>query len=573
MRRYLIAFACAAVVAAGTAGYFFVLPAFAAGPKLNGNWKITFYQPAGQEMTVWLLRIETREGELTGKVLSAVRDELRAAKPTKMEATDQQLRFTMRVQQGGDTVEVPVVMYFPEKEANPKAMRGTMTLFAQRLFARMERTEDKEVETETGNEQAPDPLMMKAVRTRNAEAQAKLYAEVIETNADKPLAYFGGLGLLRALAKQGKPADELRKTAEAALQVAAAYGPDIKKTAIADIAGALSSDPKSAPLAVEYARQAEKNLTGDDPPEMAVAVLKTLATVLRKSDKADEAAQLQGRIDKLEEVLDDEFLKASVPFKPKAFGGRAPGENRTVLVELFTGVQCPPCVAADVAFDALLRTYRPADVVLIQYHLHVPDSDPLTNPDSESRSSYYDVGGTPMYYLNGQEGPQTGGPRDAGKQAYARLFTKLGDDLKTETKTTIRVRAERKGDKISIATDISGLDTTGEKVRLRLALVEEIVRYQGRNGQRLHHHVVRVFPGGTDGVKLDKAASRHEQTIEVAELTKSLTDYLTTYNKKRPFMDDERPLNLKHLKVIAFIQNDEDRKVIQAAQADVEVAK
>ena len=66
MRRYLVAFACAAVVAAGVAAYFFVLPALAAGPALNGNWKITFYQPAGQEMTVWLLRIETKDGERRG---------------------------------------------------------------------------------------------------------------------------------------------------------------------------------------------------------------------------------------------------------------------------------------------------------------------------------------------------------------------------------------------------------------------------------------------------------------------------------------------------------------------------
>ena len=53
-------------------------------------------------------------------------------------------------------------------------------------------------------------------------------------------------------------------------------------------------------------------------------------------------------------------------------------------MELFTGAQCPPCVAADVAFDVLEKTYKPADLVLIQYHLHIPGPDPLTNAASEA---------------------------------------------------------------------------------------------------------------------------------------------------------------------------------------------
>ena len=56
------------------------------------------------------------------------------------------------------------------------------------------------------------------------------------------------------------------------------------------------------------------------------------------------------------------------------------------LVELFTGAQCPPCVAADIAFDAeAVKSYKAADVVLLQYHLHIPGPDPLTNADSEKR--------------------------------------------------------------------------------------------------------------------------------------------------------------------------------------------
>ena len=49
-----------------------------------------------------------------------------------------------------------------------------------------------------------------------------------------------------------------------------------------------------------------------------------------------------------------------VPFiAVKPFAGRKGKSDRAVLVELFTGAQCPPCVAADMAFDALPQTYKP----------------------------------------------------------------------------------------------------------------------------------------------------------------------------------------------------------------------
>src|SRR6516162_5718369 len=309
MRRYLIPLSGAAVIALGVIGYFFVLPALAAGPTLNGNWKVTFFQPNGQQISVWILQIETKDGERVAKVLSAIRDELRGAKVVKMDANDRTLRFTMRVDQGGDTVEVPVVMYLPEKDANPNVLRGTMTLSAQRLFAQLERTDLKELDNDSATDDSAGPLMRKAMFTRDAKAQEKLFAEVIQANAENPFAYFGGIGLLSALVKQGKGVDDLRKTAEAALQVAAAHGPEMKQIATAEIASVLSSTAQSAPLAVEYARQAEKNLTDTDAAEVKLAILKTLANALRKSGKADEAKQFQPRIDKLEETLDAEYLK------------------------------------------------------------------------------------------------------------------------------------------------------------------------------------------------------------------------------------------------------------------------
>src|SRR5260370_22304591 len=116
MRRFLIPLAGAAVVVAGVAEYFFVLPALAAGPSLVGRWKLTFYPPTGEEISLCLLEFETKKGEVTGKVASAPNEVLAAAKLVKLDAGDKSLRFTIQVNVNDATVEIPVAVYFSEKD-------------------------------------------------------------------------------------------------------------------------------------------------------------------------------------------------------------------------------------------------------------------------------------------------------------------------------------------------------------------------------------------------------------------------------------------------------------------------
>src|SRR5262249_26417815 len=162
--------------------------------------------------------------------------------------------------------------------------------------------------------------------------------------------------------------------------------------------------------AADYAAQAEKQLPKDAPVAQQAAVLRVLATALDKAGKADQAKEVKGRLAMLDKALDEEFEKTAIPFKPDTYAGRKGKSTRVVLVELFTGAQCPPCVAADVAFDALLKTYKPTDVVFLQYHLHIPGPDPLTNKDTEKRETFYGIQGTPTYFIDGKEGPPAGGP-------------------------------------------------------------------------------------------------------------------------------------------------------------------
>ena len=156
------------------------------------------------------------------------------------------------------------------------------------------------------------------------------------------------------------------------------------------------------------------------------------------------------RWSRLEAKLDAEYLKSVPPFKPTTFAGRKDtSANRVVMMELFTGAQCPPCVAADVAFDALLKAYKPTDLVLVQYHMHIPGSDPMTNPDTIARWDYYrkhyaeNIRGVPSSLFNGKPAGGGGGGMSSAEgkfQQYTRRrstrFWRRSSDVKLAGKAS-----------------------------------------------------------------------------------------------------------------------------------------
>jgi hypothetical protein len=331
------------------------------------------------------------------------------------------------------------------------------------------------------------------------------------------------------------------------------------------VAAQVHISKKSPALALEYARQAERGLDAATPPEERLPVLRVLAECLRAAGKPDEVAEVEARVASTEEEMDRAWEEKALPFEPAPFPGRRGKSQRAVLVELFTGANCPPCVAADLSFDALLRTCPPRDVILVQYHLHIPSPDPLTNRDGERRADFYHVNSTPTLRIDGREGPQVGGGREMARDTYARLLGGIAEEAESEAAGTLSITAARQGERVEITAEASGLPRRGVP-RLRLLLVEDVVRFPGGNGQRLHRHVVRAFPGGVDGAKASDGGARQHVTIDLADLRKSLRGELT---KHAAFKEGNWPMELKHLKVVALVQDDKSKDVLQAAQTDV----
>src|SRR5439155_22877199 len=112
-----------------------------------------------------------------------------------------------------------------------------------------------------------------------------------------------------------------------------------------------------------------QRVAGSDPAELRAAALKLLAEALRVNKKTEELKEVEKKLAAVELELDRLFAKGSIPFKLEKSKGRKGKATRVVLVELFTGAQSPPCMAADIAFDALLNTDPAKEAVFLQYHL------------------------------------------------------------------------------------------------------------------------------------------------------------------------------------------------------------
>jgi hypothetical protein len=538
----------------------------AADSPFAGTWKVTVLS-SGQEISVCLVQISGSADKPEGKVLAALpRSVLDKATLEGLSVKGRTLRFTLK---GNDT-DFVVQAAAPRGEEKPKRLLGTVTVRGEIEPVQLEQSEDKEIDPQKAVRRM-DGLkeLQEAGGAKEGERVAKLKA-LQEKYAGKPMGLLVSQYLFQTEVGQKASADALRASADRYIKEAAGYGPELEANAAYQVAQAAARADKAGALTLEYAQKAAQ-LVGEGPPARVAAVLKVQAKALRNAGKADEAKEVDARLAKVEDELDKEFLKTAIPFKPEAFAGRKGESTRVVLVELFTGAQCPPCVSADIAFDAALETFKPADAVFLEYHLHIPGPDPLTNKDTEERQEYYgkEIEGTPTMFLDGKVTDPMGGRRQHGKDRYEALRKLVEKEMESAKGANLKLTVKRDGDKLNLEAQVGGLKKTGDKVRLRFVLVEDVVRYAGTNGQRLHHHVVRGFPGGVKGEALTEKSATKAATVSLADLRKGLEGYLTEANKKRPFLDDERPLRLEHLKVVAFVQDDEDKSVLQAAQADV----
>jgi thiol-disulfide isomerase/thioredoxin len=281
----------------------------------------------------------------------------------------------------------------------------------------------------------------------------------------------------------------------------------------------------------------------------------------------------------LSELLDENYRKANpLPVTVVKYTPTEKRTKRTVLAELFTGSACAPCVTADLAFDALIQRYNPSEIAVMVYHLHIPGPDPMTNPATVARSKYYGGFGTPTYFLNGAD-KQTGGGaiRKQTSVFYNRITPKIDAELEKEQEADINLSALIENQVIKANVAYDGLKGDAQNLKLNIALVEHEISYMGENGIRFHQMVVRDFGGDKrEGFMLKDKSGKVEWQFDLQKLSAELKDYLDKYEvdtqKDRPdfaFSEKKHILDSKNLAVVAFIQDEKTKKILQSTFFDL----
>lgn len=522
-------------------------PVAAQDDGLTGSWKFSIYEQ-GQPITFWLIQLESKDGKVT-----ATAEPLKGAPRVKLQdiaRTGDTLAIKMQATIFGGGAPQQVNFEYEGKLPKPGAKKifGSLTQGSLTVPAIMEATTAKtpfDVDREILTKTPTDPKALNAI------------IEVIDK------------------AKENKvDVKDLQAWVDGSLKTAELYGPRFQTKHSMRLLGALQGQKMYATVGIETARKLSKQVDPKLPLDTQASILSLAANALRGGGETNEANALDARLDTIEAQAYTEYTSAKGEFLITKFAGRKAKSKRTVLVELFTGAQCPPCVACDLAFDGLEKSYGTSEVVLLQYHMHIPAPEPMSNLDSDARFDFYadayakKVRGTPTTIFNGKLDAPGGGSREDAKDKYMEYCGVVNKMLEALDTISVTANAVRTGDKIAISAKVAGLDKPGDKIKLRLALVEDWVRFKGGNGLQYHHRVVRALPGGAKGISLKDKGMEHQVNVDLEELKAGLNKYLN-----EDYSEGPRPMRMRSLSVVAFVQDDESIEVLQAVNVPVKNEK
>jgi len=463
---------------------------------------------------------------------------------------------------------------FQGKTGKDGKIRGVFKLRGAPYAAELVPTKaEKVAELSSGKVQQEVMTVLRDNAQKDMKTRAGALKTLVEKYADKPYASSIYAQYL-SLADQAELTEsDIKKTLDQWFSTAKEYSDTLYDQARSNAVRALRGKKKAAAgVLLNLAQDLDKSLSEENDLETKTEIAAVLADTARTLGKTDLADSVDKKLKGYEGKLDENYAKKVPPFKPEKVAEKK--DSRPVVMELFTGAQCPPCVAADVGFDALGDTYSHSNVILLQYHLHIPGPDPLTNDDSVTRQKYYgtDVQGTPSTFFNGKSDGGGGGSMAGSEGKYKEFRSIIDSTLAGKPSATVDLKASRKGDTIEISTKAKTAQKPGEKAkpRLRMVITEEVVKYVGSNKLRFHHHVVRDMPGGADGVSLDKAGElTHSAKVDVKALRGEIEKYISDFEKSRPFFGVKPAIDLKKLSVVAFVQDDESKEILGAASVDV----
>ena len=272
--------------------------------------------------------------------------------------------------------------------------------------------------------------------------------------------------------------------------------------------------------------------------------------------------KLRGSLDGFDARLEQKWRE--LPYHPERFTP-APGwrwKGKTVLVELFTGSECSPCVAADLGFDGLMEAFDPRYLAVLEYHLPIPGPDPLMNPATRKRQEYYGVSSTPTPFFDGELKLPGGGPKARAEQKFKDYKSETEPRVSETPPVALKAAAGRRGGVVTVK---CSFDRVVPGADYDVALVEKEVLYRGSNGIVYHKMVVR------DLVTFEPSGKTARAIFDLGAAESGAARHLEDFEKERSFRFTEKRTRIDpaRLAVVFFVQDQRTKKILNAFYAQV----
>ena len=356
---------------------------------------------------------------------------------------------------------------------------------------------------------------------------------------------------------------KLGKTKAAKALLTEAYAVNNSNVAVAAALGGIAAKEGDNAKAYDYLLNAK--LSGRIPDSANT----TFETIYKQ--------QHNGSLEGLEAALDSEYHKRFPnPVHAEPYQATRDRSTRAVLAEVFTGAGCPPCVAADLAFDAAMERFSRKELVVVMYHQHIPAPDPMTNPDTQGRFKTYSGGGVPTFVIDGRK-TSGGGSREFTRNRYDLIRVDIERDLESPAEASVKVEAALTGQTVTVAANISGVKSESKDLKVQILLLEKELRYTGENGVRFHPMVVRAIGGEkAEGYALEPdGKGEFHVSFDLSAVSKAIKDHLDDYEAKGHrgtafhFKEKKYQINRGDLAVAVFVQDDKTKHVLQSAYVDL----
>lgn len=156
--------------------------------------------------------------------------------------------------------------------------------------------------------------------------------------------------------------------------------------------------------------------------------------------------------------------------------------ERVALAELFTTTWCPNCPEAEAGVDVVSTEFGPSTLVVLEYH---GESDPLENPATQARRSWYGVSSYPNIYFDGWENIS-----GAGGDMSEPYRSTVVAHLEEPSPITLSISSFSVMDAVDITANVAATDTVPyNDLRVQFVAFEDSVYYQ--QGQKYYRFVVR----------------------------------------------------------------------------------